>query len=123
MRSALIGRRCSIRGAKQSLAERFFMAFASSARTHYLEQALRFFVGVSLVVLAPAMWQPAIFRLIGWAIVVSSAVLMLIPWQWHHGFAKRVLPRLVRHMKLYAVGLLAFAIFLLYEVFGSVGTA
>jgi hypothetical protein len=111
--------------AKPTLAERFFMSFASSARTHYVEQALRLLIGASLVVLSPAMWQANMFRLIGWAIVVSSAGLILIPWRWHHRFGEWVLPMIVRHMRLYAIGLFAFGALLLYGVFaaGSRGPA
>ena len=111
--------------AKPALAEGFLMSFASSARAHYVEQAFRLLVGASLVVLAPAMWQTNMFSLIGWAIVVSSLGLILIPWRWHHRFGERVLPMLVRHMRLYAVGLFAFGSLLLYGVFsvGSHGAA
>jgi hypothetical protein len=49
--------------AKPALAERFFMSFASSARTHYAEQAVRLLVGASLVVLSPAMWQTSMAEL------------------------------------------------------------
>ena len=44
--------------AKPAMAGRFLMRFASSARTHYVEQAFRLLVGAALVVLSPAMWQP-----------------------------------------------------------------
>lgn len=104
---------------KPALAERFFMAFASSAQTHYAEQAVRLLVGASLVVLSPGMWQTNMFRLVGWAIVMSSVVLILIPWRFHHRFAQRVLPILVRHMRLYAVGVFAFGALLLYGVFAA----
>jgi hypothetical protein len=111
--------------AKPALAERFFMTFASSARAHYVEQAFRLLIGASLVVLSPAMWQTNMFRLIGWVIVVSSIGLILIPWRWHHRFGQLVLPMVVRHMRLYAVGLFAFGALLLYGVFsvGSHGAA
>jgi hypothetical protein len=109
--------------AKPAIAERFFMSFASSARTHYVEQAFRLLIGASLVVLSPAMWQTDMFRLVGWAIVVSSAALILIPWRWHHRFGERVLPMIVRHMRLYAVGLFAFGALLLYGVFAGGGAA
>jgi hypothetical protein len=110
---------------KPALAERFLMSFASSARAHYAEQAFRLLIGTSLVVLSPAMWQTNMFRLIGWAIVVSSMTLLLIPWRWHHRFGKWVLPTVVQHMKLYAVGVFAFGCLLLYGVFfaGSRGAA
>ena len=94
--------------AKPAIAERFLTAFASSARTHYVEQVVRLVVGAALVVRSPIMWQPGMFWLVGWAIVVSSAVLLCVPWQWHHRLGERVLPRLVRHLRLYAVGSFVF---------------
>ena len=111
--------------AKPGLAERFFMSFASSARAHYIEQVVRLLIGASLVVLSPAMWQAKIFRVIGWAVVISSAGLILLPWRWHHRFAQRVLPTVVRHMRLFAVGLFAFGVLLVYGAFsaGSRGAA
>jgi hypothetical protein len=105
--------------ARPGLAERFFMAFASSARAHYTEQTLRLLIGVSLVVLSSAMWQADLFRLIGWLIVVTSIGLLLVPWRWHQRFAEWVLPMVIRHMRLYAVGLFVFGAFLLYSVFCS----
>src|SRR3954462_11692090 len=76
-------------------AERFFLAFASSAQTHYTEQVVRLLVGASLLVLSPGMWQSAIFRFVGWAIVLSSGALILIPWRWHHRFGEQVRPILI----------------------------
>ena len=109
--------------AKPALAERFLGAFASSARTHYVEQVARLVVGAALVVRSPIMWQPKMFWLVGWAIVVSSAVLLCIPWQWHHRLGDRMLPLLVRHLSLYAVGSFAFGALLLYGVFAGGGAA
>jgi hypothetical protein len=105
--------------AKPAVAERFFMAFASSARAHYTEQAFRLLIGASLIVLSPRMWQSSIFWFVGWAIVLPSLALILIPWRWHHCFGERVLPILIRRMKLYAVGLFAFGVLLLYGVFAA----
>lgn len=105
--------------ARPARVEPFIMAFASSARTHFLEQGLRVLMGAALVVRSPAMWQPDAFWLLGWAIIVSSTALMCVPWQWHQRFGQRVLPRLVRHLKLYAVGMLAFGVLLLYGIFGG----
>jgi hypothetical protein len=109
--------------AKPAITERFLARFASSARTHYVEQVLRLLVGAALVVRSPAMWQPSAFWLIGWAIVVSSAALMLFPWRWHHRFGERARPIVVRYLSLYAVGCLAFGVLLLYGVFAGGGAA
>jgi hypothetical protein len=105
--------------ANPALAERFLMRFASSARTHYVEQIFRLLIGAALVVLSPAMWQPTVFWLVGWAIVVSSTALVCVPWRWHHRFGERMLPIVVRHLRLYAVGSLAFGALLLYGVFAG----
>src|SRR5579871_4000571 len=99
---------------RPAVAERFFTAFASSAKAHYAEQAFRLTIGASLVVISPTMWQPNLFRIIGWAILISSVLLILTPWQWHHRFGTHVLPRVIRFMRLFAIGLLLFGMLLIY---------
>ena len=105
--------------AKPERAERFLMAFATSARTHYTEQVFRILVGAALVVVSSSMWQPKMFWLFGWAIVVSSAALICVPWQWHDRLGKRMRPMLVRYLKLYAVGAFALGVLLLYGFFAG----
>ena len=106
--------------AKPAVAERFFMSFASSARAHYTEQVIRLLIGASLVIRSAAMRQPKVFWFVGWAIVLSSLVLILSPWQWHDRFGEKVRPMLIRRIKLFAVGLFAFGVLLLYGVFAAV---
>ena len=65
--------------AKPAAVERFFMAFASSARAHNTEQVVRLLIGASLVIRSAAMWEPKFFWLVGCAIVLSSLVLILAP--------------------------------------------
>jgi hypothetical protein len=103
--------------ARPAVAERFFMSFASSARAHHTEQVVRLLIGVSLIIRSAAMWQPKVFWFLGWAIVLSSLVLILTPWQWHHRFGEKVLPIVIRRMKLFAIGLLAFGVLLVYGLF------
>jgi len=103
--------------ARPELAERFFRSFASSARAHYTEQVVRLLVGASLIIRSAAMWQAKVFWLVGWAIVISSLVLILTPWQWHDRFGDIVRPILIRRIKLFAIGLLAFGVLLIYGVF------
>jgi uncharacterized protein YjeT (DUF2065 family) len=112
----LIGLAC-VAFAKPVIAERFFTSFASSAQTHYTEQAFRLLIGASIVVRSPAMWQADLFRITGWLIVISTVGLLLTPWQWHHRFGQQVLPLMVRHLRLYAVGLIVFGVLLLFGVF------
>jgi len=109
----------SVAIAKPAVAGRFLSAFASSARTHYIEQVFRLLIGSALVVASPAMWQPRIFWFFGWAIVISSTVLLCIPWQLHHRMGDRLLPLLIRYLRLYAAGALALGALLLYGVFAT----
>src|SRR5580658_297548 len=100
--------------AKPAVAERFFMSFASSARAHYTEQVVRLLIGASLIIRSAVMWQPKVFWLVGCVIVLSSLVLILAPWQWHHRFGEKVRPILI------AIGIFAFGVLLLYGVFSAV---
>jgi hypothetical protein len=102
--------------ARPELAESFLMSFARSARAHYLEQTFRLVMGASIVVLSPTMWQTAVFSVLGWSLVVTSIALMLLPWKLHHRLGEHVLPKLVRHLKLFAVGVFAFGALLLFAV-------
>ncbi len=104
---------------KPALVESFIRSFASSARAHYTEQAFRLLIGASIVVLAPATWHTVLFRLVGWMIAGTAVGLILVPWRWHWWFGQLVMPRLLRHLKLYAVGLFAFGVFLLTGVFSA----
>jgi hypothetical protein len=99
---------------KPALAERFLRSFASSARTHYTEQGARLLVGAALVDFASSMWQPELFKVLGWLIIVTAVGLLLIPWQWHHKLAMRVMPRVIGHLRLYAIGASALGAFVLY---------
>jgi len=102
---------------KPAVAERFFTGFASSARTHFSEQTMRLLVGVALVVRSPEMWRSGLFFIIGWALVGSAAALLILPWRWHYQLGVRVIPMVVRHMKLYAIGMFVFGTLLLYGLF------
>jgi hypothetical protein len=67
------------------------------------------------------MWQSWIFWLAGWGIVISSGALLCLPWQWHHRFGQRVLPIVVRHVRLYGLAAGAFGVILLFGVFAGSG--
>jgi len=101
---------------RSQLAERFLRAFASSARAHYTEQALRLIAGGATVIFAPSMWYADLFKLFGWLIVVTAVALLLLPWSWHHEYGKWAIPLVIRHMKLFALGAVALGILIFYGV-------
>jgi hypothetical protein len=101
---------------KPLLAERFLRLFASSASAHYIEQLVRMVTGLAIIYLAPTMRFSVAFRVFGWVIVVTTLVLLVVPWQWHHRFGKWAIPLAIRHMRLYALGALILAMVLFYGI-------
>ena len=84
-------------------AVRFLQGFARSAPAHYLELFLRFVAGGAFVVRGPVMLLPQVFVAIGWLLIISTAVLCLVPWQWHCRFAQKTVPRALRFLPLVAL--------------------
>ena len=85
-------------------ADAFLRLFASSARAHYTEQVLRLLAGIGLILYAPhAAWASA-FGILGWALIISSALLLILPWRLHQSFGERVIPAVIRYKIIYATG-------------------
>lgn len=101
---------------KPQRAEQFLSSYASSGRAHYTEQIARLIVGSAIVVLAPSMWYSNLFNLFGWILIVTTIVLLLIPWQWHHKFGEWAIPLTVQYMKFYALGAFLLGLFTLYNL-------
>lgn len=97
-------------------AERFLYGFASSAAAHYFELMIRLAVGGSFVLHSPEMLVPPVFRMFGWILVITTAVLFAVPWRWHHRFAQKSVPYAVRHLRLFGVGSFVLGAFILTSV-------
>ena len=100
----------------KTIAVSYFSSFASSARAHYLEQILRLIVGMSMLSFSKSMLYARFFELFAWIIILSTIVLILIPWTWHNKLGKRVIPLTIRNLKFYAVSASIFGVFILYCV-------
>jgi hypothetical protein len=98
-------------------ASRFLLGFAGSATKHYAELAVRFLVGGAFVIAAPAMRISGLFSLLGWTLLVTTAALLLIPWRWHHRFARRAVPEALRFLPLVGTSSLALGGLVLWSVF------
>ena len=93
------------------------LGFAGSPRAHYTELLIRSVVGGSFVVYAPRMLLPTTFRLFGWVLLVTTGVLLLLPWRWHHRFAQLVVPQAIRYITLIGWCSLALGVLILAAVF------
>ena len=85
------------------IAKRFLLGFAGSAPKHYLEMTFRMIVGIAMVIQAPHFPYSTAFTVFGWMLIGTTAVLLVIPWTWHHRFAEMVLPRVARSLPLMGV--------------------
>jgi hypothetical protein len=97
-------------------AKGFLLGFAGTASAHYFELALRIAVGAAFVVRAPLMLFPQTFSLFGWALILTSAGLLALPWRWHQRFAQQVVPHALRQLDLIAVVSLGLGAFVLVSV-------
>ena len=84
-------------------AANFLLGHASSGLLHYLELCLRVVVGASLVQKAPALPYSQLFNLFGWVLILTTAGLFLVPWQWHRKFTLKAVPQALRHIKLLGI--------------------
>jgi hypothetical protein len=100
----------------KKVAVSYFSSFASSARAHYLEQILRLIVGMSMLAFSKSMLYGQFFEIFAWIIILSTIVLILIPWTWHNKLGKWVIPLTIRNLKFYAVSASIFGVFILYCV-------
>ena len=93
---------------RPAVVRRFLLGFAKTATAHYSEMAARILVGGALVLASPRMLIPKFFLWFGMALLVSSILLLCLPWKWHRSMGERVLPRLVS-----LLGLVSLVSFLL----------
>ena len=101
---------------RPNLASEFLLGHASSGFLHYLELVLRLLLGASMVQKAPALAHPPIFSLFGWVLIVTTAVLFLVPWSLHRQFALQAVPHAFRHIKLLGLSSIALGALLIASV-------
>lgn len=97
-------------------AVRFLGGFAADARAHYSEMALRLLAGGGFVAYAPFMLLSPLFLAFGWILLLTTVVLLVLPWRWHQRFAGRAVPFAIRNLSLYTGGGLLLGLFIFYSV-------
>ncbi|XOV81156.1 MAG: hypothetical protein ACFHVJ_09455 [Aestuariibacter sp.] len=98
------------------VAVRFLNSFASSGPAHYTEMFVRLVIGWSLIEAAPYMLYSEVFSIFGWVVIITSGVLLLLPWRLHHRFAQIVVPFVTRRVRLFGLLALPFGATILYSV-------
>lgn len=91
----------------------FLGAFASSSKAHYLEMVLRLVAGAAFVIHSPDVRFPTAFLIFGWALIASTAVLLILPWRMHQRFAEKYAAPVIRQPRLIGVFALVLGGFIL----------
>lgn len=97
-------------------ARTFLLGFAGSPAKHYSELAIRLLVGGAFVLSSSLLPLAAGFRLFGWVVLGTTAVLLLLPWRWHHRFACHAVPQALRFLPLLGACSLALGVVVLWAV-------
>lgn len=99
-----------------ALARRFLLGFASTRVLHFTELLFRSITGAAFVLYAPHMYLPEIFRIFGWVLLITTALLALVPWRWHHRFAQHTVPPVTRFIALIGLASLALGGAILWAI-------
>lgn len=62
-------------------------AMGGSPLVHFGEMIIRLLIGAALVGAGPASRCPQLIALIGWFLIVSALVLMVLPRRWHAAYS------------------------------------
>ena len=92
----------------------FLNAFVKTPWHHFLEQTLRLIVGAAILVHAPNMAFSEFFGVFGWIIIITSLMLVGLPWRWHHTFAQKVIPTVIKFIQIYGILCLVLGGFIIY---------
>lgn len=91
-------------------ARAFLLGFATSPGKHYLELLVRAAVGTAFLIHAEHATFGDLFRVLGWILCATTAMLALLPWHWHQRFAAFSVPRALHWLPLIGYSALAFGI-------------
>ncbi|MGQ0798674.1 MAG: hypothetical protein ACT4NL_00980 [Pseudomarimonas sp.] len=97
-------------------ASRFLLGFASSPTLHLLEMVIRIGFGAAFVLAAPALRPSPVFVGFGWLLVVTSILLLAVPWRWHRRFAEQSVPRALQFLHLIGLSSVCIGGFILFAV-------
>jgi hypothetical protein len=90
--------------ARPEPAGRFLLGFAGSAGAHFAEMGVRALAGWAFFRHAPGMAFPRVFSGFGWILLITTALLLLLPWRWHRSFARKAVPPALERSGLLALG-------------------
>ncbi len=102
---------------RPSYARRFLLGFATSAPKHYAELATRLVAGIATLIVAPHSTHLVALSAFGWLLILTTAVMAIVPWRVHRRFAEAAVPRALYFLPLIGIASLVLGGLLLWSVF------
>lgn len=102
---------------RPSNARCFLLGFATSAPKHYAELGTRFVAGGAMLIVAPHSLQPAVLVAFGWLLLLTTAVMAIVPWHVHRRFSEAAVPQALRFLPMLGVASLVLCGLLLWSIF------
>ena len=96
----------------------FLLQFASSSRLHFIELLIRAVVGAAFLAYAPAAQESVVFYVVGWTLIITTTILLLLPWRLHRKFVEIFVPRALKLLPLIGFASCSMAAVLLDLVLG-----
>lgn len=98
---------------------RFLLGFAGSPTKHYLELCIRLLVGTAFISAAPSMVGSTVVSGAGWVLLVTTSVMLFMPWRTHHALAQQAVPRALAYLPLMGLASLVAGASVLWAVFSA----
>lgn len=100
-------------------ARRFLLGFAGSSTKHYVELGIRLLVGAAFILAAPSMVGSAVVSGAGWLLLLTTGVMLFIPWRIHRAFAQRTVPQALAFLPFLGLASVAAGAVVLWAMFSA----
>ena len=100
-------------------AKSFLLGFAATRARHYAELAARTLVGIAFLLASPGLPGSTFFFVAGSVLIGTTAVMALLPYQYHRGFARRSVPVALPYLPLVGAVSLAAGLGLAWSVYAA----
>ena len=101
------------------LAQRFLLGFAQSPLKHYAELAVRFAIGGAMVIASPRLAATEVLAAAGWILLVTTALMLFLPWKSHRAFAQHAVPKALAYLPAIGLSSVSAGAAILWALFGA----
>jgi hypothetical protein len=101
-------------------AQRFLLGFATTPQRHYAELLIRIVIGAALVFAAPRMMGSTLVAVAGWVLLITTTVMVALPWRLHRDFAQRAVPKALAYLPVIGVVSLAAGVALVWSAVAAI---